>query len=182
MKKSFMTGGWGAIIPLTAAFGVYMFFVFLPGMKDIRRMRSEMEVNEIAVQAASVVPEQLKQIDQEFLDANKYLEDRRGITNKPSEVAEMFGRISNLAKVSGVSTTAFRPETKQSLATLERIPLTFGCRGTPQQVQTLLASLEGLNRRIWVDEVLIERNQQNGKLVTCELKLAIFADNFEISD
>jgi Tfp pilus assembly protein PilO len=182
MKKSILTGGWGAIIPLTAAFGVYIFFVFLPGMKDIRRMRSEMEASEVAVQAASIVPEQLKRIDQEFLDANRYLDERRGITNKPSDVAEMFGRISNLAKVSGVSTTAFRPEAKQSLATLERIPLTFGCRGTPQQVQTLLATLEGLNRRIWVDEVLIERNQQNGKLVMCELKLAIFADNFEISD
>lgn len=182
MKKSFLTGGWGAIIPLTAAFGVYMFFVFLPGMKDIRRMRSEMEINQVVVQAASSVPEQLKRIDQEFLDANHYLEAHRGITNKPGDVAEMFGRISNLAKTSGVVTTAFRPETKQSLATLERIPLTFGCRGTHHQVQTLLASLEGLNRRIWVDEVLIERNQQNGKFVMCELKLAIFADNFEISD
>lgn len=182
MKKSFLTGGWGAIIPLTAAFGVYLFFVFLPGMKDIQRMRTEMEVHEAVVQAASSIPAQLKQIEEEVADASRYLEQWRGVTNKPGDVAEMFGRLSNLAKASGVATTAFRPETKESLATLERIPLSFGCRGTPGQVQTLLASFEGLNRRLWVDEILIERNQQNAQFVTCELKLAIFADNFKISD
>lgn len=182
MKKSFLTGGWGAIIPLTAAFGVYLFFVFLPGMKDIQRMRSEMQFNEAAVMAAADIPERLKQIDQEFIDAHKHIEKWSGISNRPSDVAEMFGKLSNLAKLAGVATTAFRPEAKQSLATLERIPLTFGCRGTSEQVKTLLASIEGLNQRIWIDDALIEKSHQNGKLVTCELKLAIFADNFEISD
>lgn len=182
MKKSIMTGGWGAIIPLTAAFGVYLFFVFLPGMKDIRRMKSEMELNEATVQAAATIPQQLQQIDDELIAANRYLEKWRGLTNKPSDVAEMFGRLSNLAKVSGVATTAFRPETKQTLATLERIPLTFGCRGSHNQVQTLLASFEELNKRLWIEEVLIERHQQNAQAVMCELKLAIFADNFEISN
>ncbi|MCE9605275.1 MAG: type II secretion system protein M [Planctomycetia bacterium] len=182
MKKSFLTGGWGAIVPLTAAFGVYLFFVFLPGMKDIHRMRSEMETKEIVVQVAAAIPDQLKQIDQEFVDAHRYLEKWRGVSNKPSNIAELFGRLSNMAKASGVATTTFRPETKQAYATLERIPLTLGCRGTPEQVQTLLSSIELLNQRLWVDDVTIERSRQDGKSVTCELKLAIFADNFEISD
>ncbi len=56
MKNSLMNGGWGAIIPLTAAFGVYMFFVFLPGMKDIRRMRSEIETNEVAQETSAIEP------------------------------------------------------------------------------------------------------------------------------
>lgn len=182
MKKSFLTGGWGAIIPLTAAFGVYLFFVFLPGMKEIHRMRSEMESKEAVVQLAATIPEQLKHIDQEFVDAHQYVEKWRGVSNKPSDVAGLFGRLSNLTKVSGVATTAFRPEPKVSYATLERIPLTLGCRGTPEQVQTLIASIESLSQRVWIDEAVIERGKQNGKDVTCELKLAIFADNFEISD
>ena len=44
------------------------------------------------------------------------------------------------------------------------------------------AAIEKLPARIWVDEVTLERADQDGKTVSCELRLAIFADNFEISD
>jgi hypothetical protein len=46
----------------------------------------------------------------------------------------------------------------------------------------VLAAIEHLPARIWIDEVTFERIGQDGAIVSCELRLAIFADNFEISD
>jgi hypothetical protein len=76
----------------------------------------------------------------------------------------------------------FKPEPKTALATVDRIPLTIGVSGKLHDVQSLLASVERVDQRIWVDEVLIERSKEASEEITCELKLAVFTNHFEISD
>jgi hypothetical protein len=85
-------------------------------------------------------------------------------------------------KDAGVTTTIFRPESKQSFVAVERIPLSIGCTGEHDRLQSLPAQLESMNRRVWIDELVLERAKENEQDMTCELKLAIFVNNFDISD
>ncbi|MBL9082580.1 MAG: type 4a pilus biogenesis protein PilO [Planctomycetales bacterium] len=182
MKTGLLGGAWAAIVPLTAAIGVYLVFVFIPGMREIRELRADIAQKEAAIAAAATIPTRLRNIDAEIVATREYVDQWRGMRADPAALSGLFGELSKLVKQSGAQTTMFRPEAKVSLAELERTPLTIGCRGTFSQVQSLLATVEKLPHRIWIEAAKVESNVQNAELVECELRLAIFADKFEISN
>jgi len=182
VKKSLLGGGWAAIVPLTLAIGVYLAVVFFPTMREISSLRAEIAAKEAVITDAVRQSARLPQLETELAATRKYLNEWRGISARPGESARLFGRLADLVKASGATTTVFRPEPKRVHASLERLPLVLGCRGTHEQVHAVLAAVEKLPARIWIDEVTLERADQDGELVSCEIKLAIFADNFEISD
>jgi Tfp pilus assembly protein PilO len=182
VKKSLLGGGWAAIVPLTLAIGIYLAVVFFPTMREISSLRAEIAGKEAVIADAARQSGRLPQLEADLAATHEYLRQWRGISAKPGESARLFGRLADLVKASGATTTVFRPEPKRSHASMERLPLVLGCRGTHEQVHALLSSIERLPARIWVDELTLERGDQDGETVACELKLAIFADNFEISD
>lgn len=181
-QKSLLSGGWAVIVPFTAAIVVYLWFVFFPQMREIRSMREEIAEKQQFIAGIAQRSAREKEIDDEQAATRDYVERYRGATGKPSDVAGLFATLSELLQQSGVKTTMFRPEPKQSLAVVERLPVTIGCTGDHERVQSLLASIERMNQRIWVDEITIERGKETGEGMRCELRPAIFVNNFEISD
>lgn len=181
-QKKILSGGWAVILPLTAAIGVYLWFIFFPQMREIRSMREEIAEKQAFIAGAALRSAREKAIDDEQALTLEYVERYRGATGRPGDVAGLFASLSELLEHAGVKTTMFRPETKQSFAAVERIPVTIGCTGDTQHLLSLLASVERMNQRIWVDEITIERGKEAGEGMRCELKPAIFVNNFEISD
>jgi len=181
-QKSLRSGGWAVIVPFTGAIVVYLWFVFFPQMREIRSMRAEIAEKQTFIAGDAQRTARGKQIDAEHAATRDYVERFRGATGKPSDVAGLFATLSGLLQQSGVKTTMFRPEPKQSFASVERIPVTIGCTGDHEHLQSLLASIERMNQRIWVEEVTIERGKEIGEGMRCELRPAIFVNNFEISD
>jgi Tfp pilus assembly protein PilO len=177
-----LSGGWAAIVPLTIAIVVYLAAVFFPTMREIGTLRAEIAGKEATIADAALQSQRLPQIEKELEATRQYLRDYRSISARPGESARLFGRLADLVKAAGATTTVFRPEPKRSYASLDRLTLVLGCRGTHKQIQAVLAAVEQLPARIWIDEVTLERADENGEFVHCELRLAIFADNFEISD
>ena len=51
---AFLTGGWAAIVPLSAAFGLYMVVIFLPGMREMRTLREEMAERQLFLDGTTV--------------------------------------------------------------------------------------------------------------------------------
>jgi hypothetical protein len=82
-----------------------------------------------------------------------------------------------VAKQSGVQTTRFVPEPVVKLASMERIGLKLGCRGKLDAIFDLLAGLEGLEYRLWIEELNLEPTGKDGELVQCDMVLEIFASN-----
>lgn len=181
-QKSLLNGGWAVIVPLTAAIVAYLWLMFFPQMREIRSMREEIAEKQSFIAGAAQRTAREKEIDDEQAATRDYVERYRGATGKPSDVAGLFAALSELLQQSGVTTTMFRPEPKQSFAAVERIPVTIGCTGDHDRLLSLLASVERMNQRIWVDEVTIEREKETGEGMRCELRPAIFVNNFEISD
>ncbi len=181
-KKSLAAGGWVVIIPLTAGIAAYLWFVFFPGMKEMRELRADIGTKQSFLAGAPARAVRMKAAQEEEKKTADYVRRWRGSSAKAGDVAKVLGRLSETMKTSGVVTTAFRPEPKQSLAVLDRVSLSVGCVGTFAQVQTLLATLEGLPERIWIEEARFECDGKDREKMRCELKPAIFVDNFEISD
>ena len=181
-KPAFLSGGWGVIVPGTAAIGVYLFFVFLPQMREIHRLRHEIAQQQSFLGTTAQRAVRESSVEAEIEAARDYIARFRGASSTPSEVSGLFASLSELLKSTEVTTSNFKPEAKTALAAVDRIPLTIGVAGKQHSLQSLLAKIEQVDQQIWVDEVLIERSKEAGEEMVCELKLAIFTNHFEISD
>jgi Tfp pilus assembly protein PilO len=181
-KRLPFQGGWSAILPCAAAIGGYLFFVFLPGMREIHALRADSAAKQQFLSESVARAARQKLIETEEAETRMYLDQWHKSSAKPGDTGRVFGELAEMFKSAGVETTTFKPEAKQSLAAVDRLPLTVGCTGSHDELQALLASLEQLSKRVWIDELVLERGAEAGSKMKCELKLAIFVDNFEISD
>lgn len=180
MKKFFSSkGGWVAIVPCTVALAVYLFVVFLPGMREIHELRADMVVKQNYLSQSAVRVAREKSLDAEEAETRVYLTQGR---DGKIDGAAIFGELSERFKRAGVTMTMFRPEPKASYAAVDRLSATVQCKGTFEQLQALLSSLEQLQRQVWIEDLVLERGLEAAGDMKCELKLAIFVDNFEISD
>lgn len=182
--KNFLSskGGWIAILPCTAAVAAYLFLVFLPGMREIHQLRADMVVKQRYLSESAVRAAREKAVETEEAETREYLQRGRNGAGSKAEGAALFGELSEQFRSAGVTMTMFRPEPKSLHVAVDRLPATVQCQGTFLQLQSLLASLEQLRHRIWIEELLLERGAEIEGNVKCELRLAIFVDNFEISD
>lgn len=182
-KKPFLrSGGWGAILSLSLALGAYLVLVFFPGMREIRALHADTAVKRSQTAEALRQAGRLPEIEREVTAVRDFLKSAGESSCTTHEIGRAFGTIAELVKTSGAAVTVFRPEPKESLATIDRARLLLGCRGTYAQLQSLLSSIEELPLRIWVEELVLEKGSSEGDIVACEVKLAIFADKAEISD
>jgi Tfp pilus assembly protein PilO len=175
-------GGWVAIVPCTVGLAAYLFLVFLPGMREIHELRADMVVKERYLSESATRAAREKSVEAEEAETREYLTARHGGSKAAKDGAALFGELSERFKAVGVTMTMFRPEAKTSFAAVDRLPVTVQCKGTYGQMQALLASMEQVKQRVWVDDLVLERGTNAGEDMRCELRLAIFVDNFEISD
>jgi hypothetical protein len=180
--KKLLSGGWTVIIPMTLVIGAYVALVFLPQMHEMHRLKQEIAEKQSFL--ASVAQRSVRDavVDTEIEATRHYIERYRGASSSPADVSGLFARISDLLKTADVTVSNFKPEAKQTMGSIDRIPLTIGCSGRSDRLQSLLAGLEQLNQRLWVEELTMERGKEVGQDMTCELRLAIFTNHFEISD
>jgi Tfp pilus assembly protein PilO len=184
MKKqnSLLSGGWTVIVPLTAAIVTYLVFVFFPQMREIRALREDIAQKQSYLGGIAQRTAREAAVDAEEATTREYVTRLRGTAAAPSDVAALFAAVAERLKTAGVTTTIFRPEAKQSFVAVDRIPLSIGCTGEHDRLQSMLAGIERMNQRVWIDEFVLERGKENEEGMTCEVKLAIFVNNFEISD
>jgi hypothetical protein len=181
-KSKFKSGGWAVILPMTAAIGLYVAFVFLPQMREIHAMRLEIADNQSFLGSVAQRSVRDAAVDADIEATRRYIEHYRGASSSPADVSGLFAQISDLLNAAGVTTSNFKPEAKQALGSVDRVPLVISCSGSRDRVQSLLAGLEQINQRLWVEELTMERGKEAGEDMTCELRLAIFTNHFEISD
>jgi Tfp pilus assembly protein PilO len=181
-RSQFQSGGWAVIVPLTAAIAAYLFFVFFPQMREIRTLREDIAAKQLYLGGTAQRVAREAAIDEEEAATREYVARLRGASRTSADVSAVFAAVSEQLRSAEVTTTTFRPEAKQSLAVVERIPLSIGCTGEHDRLRALLSSIEQMNERIWIDELTLERAPENEEGMSCQLKLAIFVNNFEISD
>jgi Tfp pilus assembly protein PilO len=160
---------------------LYLSLAYFPTRKAMKSMSAEIEFKrQKAMTAAPLALEILAARDQ-LSKADRYVEEQRKAAGT-SNGAVLFGQISAIASSAGVRTTRFEPATCIQGEQLLQLPLSMACRGSFAQIFNLLQGIERLPQAIWVEELRIESKGVEADELTCQIKLAAFADKTDISD
>ncbi len=161
---------------------LYVLALFMPQMKALAATRDQLRTKqEFIFQAAKLRPV-VDSLEEDLKDTASYIETWNAQTRASSELAILYGRISELAKEAGTTTTRFEPQPAVHYKTLERAPVVLSVTGPFAAIEKLVGSLESLDEAVWIEDLRLESPRKDGGNATCELNLAIFADRNDKSD
>lgn len=185
MTKTPKRGGWIVLLSMAGLTVVYLLAFFLPTQKAIGRLDGEARRKEnYCAQAGNLEPI-LKATRLQLASARQYNKEWSGTTPSRGQIVTLLGRINAMSHAAGVQTTRFDPEPIVRHARICKIPLAMGMTGSFPRVFDFIADLERLPQSIWIENVTMEKVENvetKGKVVSCELSLAIFDDNPNNSD
>lgn len=181
MRTSIAVHGW--ILPAVIGAGVATYLVgfFLPGQQKLARLRENLSSKEAFIAATGNLAPAVQAAQDELDDTLRYNRAWSEAAPSARKVPDLFGRISALAKGTGLKTTRFNPEPIETLQRIRRIPVLIGCEGTFPQVGQFLCDLEQLAQATWINSLQMEADAKDRETVKFELVLDIFADNPGIS-
>jgi len=182
MRTSILASHWTLIAAGAVAAAVYVYFVFLPAEGSLGGLRAELASAEQFIQEVEAYGPAVKATRHESEKTQKYVQQWEESAPSEAELSALFGRIHQLAKESGSTTTRFEPQAAVQYEKIRRFPVLMACTGSFGQVCQFLQALEGQKETIWIESLKIERSGEDSKDVQCELTMAIFADNPNNSD
>ncbi len=182
MKTASLLNGWTLPVVAVGMAVAYAFGFFLPQQRSLAELsRQVTSQHELIDQTAALAPA-LAATEQQIEATRQYTTAWETASPSDADLPMLFGQIHQLAKMAGVTTTRFDPDTPVTLARVRRIPLRIGCTGQFSQIARFLESVERLPQTVWVENLHLERGSQAGEVVQCEVMLEVFADKPENSD
>jgi Tfp pilus assembly protein PilO len=169
-------------VSLAAAGCLYLLVSFLPTSRAIRAIRVEIRDDEAYIEQAASLAKSIAQTEAELNRTREYSETFCQRLPTRSTFSSLLGRITKQADIAGASTTRIEPQTAADLDTLRLVPVVYKAKGSFADLSRLLAGLEGLPERIWLDDVRLTAKPEAGQKMECELKLVVFAGISESSD
>jgi Tfp pilus assembly protein PilO len=184
MENPLKRGSWLVTIPLVGAVLGYMVWVFMPTKRAIAELHQELQSKQNYVAEAGRMAARIRHVEEEMKATREYNStwSSRSAASTSASISAKFGEIARIMTDTGVITTRFDPQQITDHARLQEIPLQLGCRGSLTQILSLVNGIEGLPFRIWLSDLKWEQVGEDSENMKCEIILAIFSDNPEISD
>ena len=173
---------WIVTLLLAASALGYVFFLFLPGQKAIADLRGQLRTKQDLVTQMSSVAQQMQHMEKQLSHARQYTGVWEATAPGQVELSSLFSAITTHTKQAGTKTIRFDPQSAVKMDTVRKIPVVLESEGSFGQIFDLLNRLENLRPTIWIDDLLLEGDGENGENTKCELTMVIFADNPDISD
>jgi Tfp pilus assembly protein PilO len=161
---------------------MYLLVSFFPTARAIKSLREEIRSDESYIAQATSLTIALAQDQSELERTREYTTNSRQRLPAHGRISAFLGRITKQADVAGAGTTRIEPQPEVELETLRVVPVVFAANGSFVEISRLLAGLEGLPERIWIEDLRLEGAREIGQKMKCELRLVVFAGNSEISD
>jgi Tfp pilus assembly protein PilO len=175
-------GSWLVTLALAGGGLMYLLCAFLPNARAIHALREEIHSRQSFAAQMPVLTATTAALQKQLDQTKSYVVENRRRLPDGARLPELGSRMTRQADLAGAHTTHFEPTAPKELVGLRMIPVAFNVRGSYAEICQLLAGLESLPERIWVDEMRIEPERESGKDAECNLKLTVFAANSEISD
>ena len=179
--KKLQRGNWLITAPLVCVALAYLLLVFLPGHNSTTETRTQIQEQEQYISQAQMTVAALQAAQSELSKAIEYTTQWEKDAPTSDSLAQLYGKINELAKATGVTPTRFDPEPVLQRALIREIPISMACTGTFSQIYSFLSRLESLPETTWVTSVVFEKIDQKSQRIACELKLVVFAGNSENS-
>lgn len=165
------------------AAGSMVFLVFLPRQRAIADLRRQIQDRKRYILESQSVEASIVTMEKDLADACSYIERRAKQAPADGDLDTVFGSIADEAKNAGVLTHCFQPQPDDNSETaIKRMRATLVTEGTFHQLFDFMARLEQLPRAFWIEELQLHHTDEDNDRLTCEMGLAIFADNRGNSD
>jgi Tfp pilus assembly protein PilO len=175
-------GSWLVTLALAGGGLLYLFCAFLPNTRAIHALREETRSRQMFAAQVPVLTATTAALQRQLERTKSYVAENRRRLPDGARLPELDSRMTKQVDLAGAHTTHFEPQPAKELAGLRMVPVAFNARGSYPEICRLLAGLETLPERIWVEEMRIEPAREFGKDAECSLKLIVFAANSENSD
>jgi hypothetical protein len=163
---------------ITAAF---VGLVFLPQMRSVRATSAELESKEQFVRETAGLPAREQALTRELAETQAFLDGRRAAIGSTAGEPPIAAWSLAAEKV-GVTLTRLEPQQPQELATLRRVEVALGCRGSALAVFRWLQEVERSGAAVWLRELRLERQPAPSMEVEVSATLVTFAGPVEVSD
>jgi Tfp pilus assembly protein PilO len=177
-----LRGNWLVTIPLVGLTIIYVAAFDVPQRRAKGQLKDELAASQAFVASGPAIMAQIAERELQLRRTNEFVASWRERSPSGGGTAVMLGEISRLAREAGTQTTRLEPASPIEHEQMRSMPLTLACRGSLKQVFALLRGIEGLPQSIWCEDLRIERKEAKSDVLSCELKLVVFADKSEISD
>ncbi|MBN2296438.1 MAG: type 4a pilus biogenesis protein PilO [Pirellulales bacterium] len=193
MKQKANHKSWLLILVLITILVGYVAISFVPQSRRITNLHQDLLAKQDFVTNSAHTITQLKTVEEQLLNTTAY--NRTWTKHAPhaGEISILLGKIHALARTSNVEIDHFDPEPAEKYDRLHRLPIEMVYNGQLPSVFKFLSELEQMPQTIWIKKVTIEKENknrlktenglsQNRGFTRCEMDLAIFMDNLEISN
>ena len=181
-ETRFRRGSWLVTILLVAVAAIHMTLIFIPGYKNIARLRSEIESRRLYIDNSDATSAKLAAAQQDLLEVRSYIDNWQRAANSAHRLPLLYGNVNELSKKAGTVTTKFEPQMLIEMASLREIPIHLACVGTFAQIHELIRSLENMPQTTWIYSLQLSRAGTNSETVSAEISLVVVSDNPRISN
>lgn len=182
MKTAVRRSSWIVTVSVAAAAVAYAMLSFLPERRAIGEARRQISEKQDYIVRIGGLTGALRTTQQQLGEAEAYNAAWEQHAPAEGELPAVYGRIYELGKAAGATVTRFDPEAALRYEKVSYVPLAVGCVGSFAEICGFLEGLEGLPLSIWVNELRLKGTGEPGESVSCEITLAVFANNSGKSD
>lgn len=170
---------WFITLPIAAGAIGFLWLVFIPTAKAIRKTREEITAKQLEIVQSQTLEHSLAEAQRDLDLMEKFVKRSEAETPVIWQMASTFGRVTEIARRSGMTTTQFEPQKQTQFELIGQAPVRMVVSGSFHDFRRLLADLEQLPGPVWIDQMKVERDRKDGQSVQAELVFGIFAGNFE---
>ncbi len=176
----------------------YVVFFFLPGQKEIGRLRDEFHQRQNFALEADRLTMAIRKVENDRAGAQNFIATWRELAPAQGKLAPIYGAVSQLAQDSGTSITRLDPQQTIQLETIGHSSFAIELKGNFSQIAEFVRGIEMRPETIWITDLMIEPAQRdsnravggvpgkpgagnNGQLLSAKITLRVFADKDKIS-
>ena len=175
-------GSWIITATLAAAGVAYVVWIYLPGSREIVRLRDDIQQKQDYLAMASGIPLALQISQKQVEETEAYNTAWHEQAPALEDLSSLYGKLHSLAKTAGTTVTRFDPEPIIRYETIRKIPLSVGLEGSFAQVFHYFKGLETMPATIWANSFKLENLDVSKGCISCRVDLVVFAGNPENSD
>ena len=152
----------------------YVMLAFLPLGRHISATRDALASQQAAVAQEAALLAQIEAYQTECREVANYTTSWPEINDPNLNLSQLLGKISLEAKKVGADALRLEPGPLQAMSSVQRIPVRLGCRGTFQEIHTLIQQMEALPDKLWIERLELAPHDEDKNELTCEMDFETF--------
>jgi Tfp pilus assembly protein PilO len=161
---------------------LYAFLVFLPTSRAIAKMRSTLDAKRQFIVAAQKDYTEIGAIQADLERTNGWVDAWQQNSPQRNNLGGFFGRLAEISRESGANIERITPRDLAEMNALSRHPVSLVVGGSFTELFAFIQAVEQMPFTVWIDRLELKSPSQTSEELSCELSLAVFTDNRDISE